>query len=182
MGLFDRMANAPVFGRGRWHVPGKFVEQVKAIKVFDSRDPKKNGRTMMACEHEILEFDGTTYTNVKGVSVNTSKEFKTGDTVTHIIDLGNSMYGKGNAKEYMAMIHQAFIVQREGKPCTYSEAMEFMSTPEGEKVAEEYVLGPKSKDVPGLVVKTEAWATAMHAGEDDFTAKRFSAFSDTPST
>lgn len=179
MGIFGGMQKATVFGAGRNPVPGTYIIELSRLLHKPSANPKKKGHNLLIGEHTVLEFTGTTWTSVEtGKVTDTSGAFKAGESVSHVIDISDEMYGLANTKEYMAAIWQAYSSQVEDKPITIDEALAFMSTQEGESVAEDLVVGERSKKVKGLILKLEAWAATKSKGAEDFTAKKFSAHSE----
>lgn len=180
MGILSGMAGATIFGSGRNPEPGSFkCVELQKIIYKNTSNPKKAGAAFLIGEHTVLEFTGTTYTNVKGEKIDTTGIFKTGDSVSRVIKISDPMYGKANTKEYMAAVWQAYSGQRLDKPMSIEEAINYMSTPEGEAEAETFLAGgSREKEVKGLLLRCEAWWTTKNDGAEDFTAQKWTAHDD----
>lgn len=181
MGILSGMAGATIFGSGRNPVPGLY-ECLELQKILNkpSSNPKKPGAHWLIGEHTVLAFKGAVYTSVEGArpTIDTSKEFKTGDSVSKVINLSDKMYGKANAAEYIAAVWQAYSNQKLNKKISIEQALAYVMTPEGETQAERLAVGDLSDNLKGLLLRCEAWATTKNDGTEDFTAQKWEAFRD----
>ena len=94
-GIFGGMQNATVFGAGRNPVPGMYKLELTRLLHKPSANPKKKGHNLLIGEHSILEFTGTKWTSVEnGKETDTANAFKAGESVSHVIDISDAMYGQ----------------------------------------------------------------------------------------
>lgn len=97
--VFDKIVNAPVYGGGKFVVPGDYLFEIEEVKIIQSRNPDKNATMYLIVACEVVEH----HNPEPG-----TEAYGEGTHVTWRCDLGQAS-GPSNAKQFfLALGRQMF--------------------------------------------------------------------------
>lgn len=180
---FAGMRNAQPFGRGRYITPGLARATVDAITIQPSRNPKAPGRVNFTAKCTVQAWIGTEYTNVKGSVVNTKSDFSPGDSFNVWADLADPMYGLANAKEFLAPLGYAMMIDAmNANPAAFPQGLPSLDMFLREFDEDDTISVIGTGAFQGMTIDVRAWHIITKGDPQrnkppsDFTVKEFKAY------